>query len=242
MERITSLQNARVKAWCRLHQKKERDASGLFLVEGDHLIAEAAAAGILKNVITDLDGKVYDAETFLVTEGIMHKISDHVSAVHRIGVCEKKEIRPKTRNRVLLLDGIQDPGNLGTLIRTAKSFCFDAVYCSYDTCDLYNDKTVRSTQGALFHIPVIRCDLIALIKELQKEGVQVLCAALDSSVPLSGIAENERMAFVLGNEGQGIRREIIQAGDMSVRIEMEGFESLNVAVAGGILMYRFRKR
>ena len=241
MERITSLQNARVKAWQRLHQKKERDRSGLFLAEGDHLVEEAARAGVLRTVITDLDAPYPGVETIGVTEGIMHKLSDSVSAVHRIGVCEKKEIYPVQRKRVLILDGVQDPGNLGTLIRTAKSFSFDAVYCSADTCDLYNDKTLRSAQGALFQIPVIRCDLADLIRELQKEGVAVLAAALDSSVPLSSVRDSDAMALILGNEGQGIRRQIIAASDSSVRIEMDGFESLNVAVAGGILMYRFRR-
>lgn len=242
MEKITSLQNARVKAWCRLRQKKERDAAGLFLADGDHLIEEARAAGILETVITDRD-TIYDgAETVWVTEAVMHKIGATVSTVHAIGVCRKKENYPASCRRVLLLDGIQDPGNLGTLIRTARSFSFDAVFCSRDTCDLYNEKALRSTQGAMFHIPVLYRDLASLIKELQQDGVVVCSAALDASIPLASLKESEKMAIVLGNEGNGIREAIQKASDVRVRIEMDGFESLNVAVAGGILMYRFRSR
>ena len=240
MERITSLQNARVKAWCRLRQKKERDAENLFLADGDHLIEEAYAAGILKTVITDRDTPYRDVETVFVNDAVMHKICATVSTVHAVGVCTKLRIWPEDIRRTLILDGIQDPGNLGTLIRTARSFSFDAVYCSYDTCDLYNEKTIRSTQGAMFHIPVIYCDILSLIDELHKDGAVVYSAALDASIPLADVQEKKKMALILGNEGQGIRKEVQKASDVCVRIEMDGFESLNVAVAGGILMYRFR--
>lgn len=240
MERITSLQNARVKAWCRLRQKKERDVQKRFLADGDHLIEEAYTAGILETVITDREEPYRDIETVFVNEAVMHKICGTVSTVHAVGVCQKIETWPEASRRVLILDNVQDPGNVGTLIRTARSFSYDAVYCSADSCDLYNEKTIRSTQGAMFHIPVIYCDIPQLIRELQRDGFTVYSAALDASIPLSEAAEKDKMALILGNEGQGIRKNVQAASDACVRIEMDGFESLNVAVAGGILMYRFR--
>lgn len=240
MEMITSLQNAKVKRWMSYHKKKDRDRDGRFLVEGEHLIKEAKDAGILETVITDLEENA-DESMVLVTPAIMHKLSENVSAVHWIGVCHKKKDVPKRHNRVLILDGVQDPGNLGTLIRTACSFSFDAIYVSKQTCDLYNDKTIRSTQGALFHIPVIRADLEELIESLQQEGVLCVATSLEQSKTMKEIPAVRQMAFVLGNEGQGVSKEIMDMCDERLRIEMHGFESLNVAVAGGIVMYTYRQ-
>ncbi|MCI2155331.1 MAG: RNA methyltransferase [Solobacterium sp.] len=241
MEKIESLQNARIKEWAALHEKKERDRSGKFLVEGEHLIEEAISAGIAECVISDLEETPFpDIRNLFVTDKIMKKLSANVSKAHLIAVCRKPEPSITSYHRLLLLDGIQDPGNLGTLIRTAVSFSFDGICCSEETCDFYNEKTIRSTQGALFHIPLIRTDLNELVPELQKQGVKVIATALDASIPFSSLEKSEQMAFILGNEGQGVSKNLQQTADERIRIEMHGFESLNVAVAGGIVMYRFR--
>ncbi|MGM9940879.1 MAG: TrmH family RNA methyltransferase [Bulleidia sp.] len=240
MEMITSLQNAKVKRWTSYHKKKDRDKDGRFLVEGEHLIQEAGTAGILETVITDLADQADDSMV-VVTPAVMNKLSENVSAVHWIGVCRKKTDVPKQHNRVLILDGIQDPGNLGTLIRTACSFSFDVIYVSKQTCDLYNDKTIRSTQGALFHIPVISTDIRQKIAELKQEGVQCIATSLEQSKTMREIPAVKQMAFVLGNEGQGVSRQVMDLCDERLRIEMHGFESLNVAVAGGIVMYTYRQ-
>ena len=242
MEIITSLQNSKVKRWASYHKKKDRDRDGRFLIEGDHLIEEARRAGIVETMITDEEGTFQDENTVLVNEAVMKKLSANVSQVHKIAVCRKKEEEPSSLARVLILDDVQDPGNLGTLIRTAVSFSFDAVYVSENTCDLYNDKAIRSTQGALFHIPVIRRDVLSLIRELQKEGVLCIATSLDESRTMKEIPAVDRMAFVFGNEGQGVEKAVQQACDERLRIEMNGFESLNVAVAGGIVMYHYRNQ
>ena len=241
-ERITSLQNAKVKRWISLHNKKGRDETGLFLVEGEHLIEETLREGILETLIADEEPSVAFDHTVYVTPEVMKKISQNVSAVHMIGVCAQKEKDVIDASRVILLDGVQDPGNLGTMIRTAVSFGFDAVYCSKDTCDLYNDKVIRSTQGAMFHIPVIRCGLKDLIENLKNDGFQVIATTLEHSRTMSEIPNTGRLAFVFGNEGSGVRKEIQQAADERLRIEMEGFESLNVAVAAGIVMYHYQRK
>ena len=240
MEEINSLQNSRIKKWTALHKKKDRDETGLFLVEGEHLIGEALQADCVEDIITDTQCPYDFASVFHVTPAIMHKLSENVSEVHLIAVCHKLDTAPKEIKRVILLDGVQDPGNLGTLVRTAVSFSFDAVYCSEDTCDLYNDKAVRSTQGALFHIPVIRGNLNDLVTALQHDGVKVIATSLQQSHTMDEIPAVKKMAFIFGNEGQGVHEQLQQMANDRLRIDMHGFESLNVAVAGGIVMYQYR--
>lgn len=239
MERIKSLQNAKVKNLVRLHQKKYRDETGLFLVEGEHLVKEAEKAGVLQYVITDEEECAY-ADCLPVTPEIMKKISTNVSAVHLIGVCEKCKIAVNEPKRILLLDDVQDPGNLGTLIRTAVSFSFDAIYCSKHTVDVYNEKVIRSTQGALFYIPLIYSDLTQTIDALKHDGFTIIGTSLRDASGMRSFQQTEKMAFVLGNEGQGVSDEILSRCDAKLFIEMQGFESLNVAVAGGIVMYTFQ--
>lgn len=240
MKEITSLQNKKIKEWTSLHHKKERDRTGLFLVEGEHLIQEALKADAVEYIVTDEKCPFTFPQIIFTTPQIMKKLSDNVSPVHLIAVCHKKEQIPQRMNRVILLDGVQDPGNLGTLIRTAKSFSFDCVYLSEDTCDIYNDKAIRSTQGALFHIPVIRGNLSDIMSELKKEGFLITATSLEQSKTFDEIPAQEKMAFIFGNEGQGVTKQIQNLADERLRIEMHGFESLNVAVAGGIVMYHYR--
>lgn len=242
METITSLENKKIKKWTSLHTKKGRDKENLFLVEGEHLIEEALKENVVDTIITDTSSPFEFENVVLVNEAIMKKLSENVSQVHLIAVCKKKEIQPTSKERVILLDGVQDPGNLGTLIRTAVSFSFDAVYLSNETCDLYNEKVIRSTQGAFFHIPVIRNDIKQTVQHLQEEGFKVISTSLEESKTMSQISDEGKLAFVFGNEGQGVSKEIQNMSNERLRIEMHGFESLNVAVAGGIVMYHYRKK
>lgn len=240
MEEITSLQNRKIREWTSLQKKKERDRTGLFLVEGEHLIGEALKADAVECIISDETCPFAFDKVIHTTPQIMKKLSRNVSAVHLIAVCHKKEKMPGKMNRVILLDDVQDPGNLGTLIRTAKAFSFDCVFLSEGTCDIYNDKAIRSTQGALFHIPVLRENLSACMQSLKKDGFLCVATSLKQSKTFSEIPPQEKMAFVFGNEGQGVSEKIQKQADERLRIEMHGFESLNVAVAGGIVMYQYR--
>ncbi len=241
MEKITSLQNKKVKEWCLLHKKKYRDETHTFLIEGEHLIEEALKEGIVDTILYSETCPFSFEQKIEVTESILEKISDNPSGASYIAICHKLDSEPKEYNRILMLDGIQDPGNLGTLIRTAVSFSFDAIYCSKETVDLYNEKVIRSTQGAFFHIPVIYKDLNEVITSLKEKGVQIVSTALENAENMKDIPVSEKMAFILGNEGQGVSKECIQNSDVCLRIEMNGFESLNVGVAGGIIMYEYRK-
>ena len=241
MEKINSLQNRKVKEWASLQQKKYRDIQGRFLIEGKHLIQEALEAGCVEAILYSNDQPFDFDNVYEVTDGIMKKLSRNPSGALYIAVCRFPVFPARDETRVILLDGIQDPGNLGTLIRTAVSFGFDRVCCSDACADLYNEKTIRSTQGALFRIPVERVQLKDVIHDLKQKGFMVIGTALRDSVPFASLKVPERAVFVFGNEGNGITAEILDLCDQCVRIEMDGFESLNVAVAGGIVMYRFRK-
>lgn len=243
MEKIESLQNARIKKWTRLHTKKGRDEMKRFLVEGEHLIEEALKANVVETIITDTTSPFDFEEVVYVSDAVMKKLTQNVSKAHLIAVCKEMDLGVDHFERLLILDGVQDPGNLGTMVRTAIAFSFDAVYLSNQCADLYNDKTIRSTQGALFHIPVIRMngEMMDLVTNLQNEGVNVVATTLDDALPMQEVVVKDKMAFILGNEGQGVSKNLQEMADQRLRIEMQGFESLNVAVAAGIVMYQYRK-
>ena len=158
-----------------------------------------------------------------------------------IGVCKKLSLTPIKEENILLLDNVQDPGNVGTILRTAHSFGIDCIYLSKGCADIYNPKTIQSSQGALFYIPVIQTDLVEEIKNLQTKDIEVYATALhDNHKDLQDIKPNEKYAILVGNEGQGVRKELIDLSDHIVKIEMETFESLNVAIAASICMYTFK--
>lgn len=242
---ITSITNNKVKTWMKYQQKKYRDKDTCFLVEGEHLIQEAIMAQCLKSLIVRMGVAHRFAnveEIYYVSDEIMDKLSKNVSHVDFIGVCHKFEAEPNTMHKVLLLDDVQDPGNLGTMIRTAYSFGFDAIFVSKGCVDVYNEKVVRSTQGALFHIPLIQVELLSMISTLQAEGFVVYATSLRDAKALSQFDDGSKVALIFGNEGSGVKEEVVAASDASIIIEMASFESLNVAVAAGICMYHFRKK
>jgi TrmH family RNA methyltransferase len=242
MEIITSLQNHKVKQWVKYQLKKHRDEDGVFLAVGEHLVEEAQMSGILREVMisapVDFDVLVPKTE---VTPEICKKISMTQSGVSIVGLCEYPKKRPSAYHRLLLCDDIQDPGNMGTIIRTALSFGFDAVAISYGSADVFNDKTLRASQGAVFHLPIVRSDLKDIIKELKENGVRIIASTLDDAQPLDSFEPLEKVAVILGNEGQGVSHLLLALADEKVKIEMSGFDSLNVAVAAGIFCYHWRK-
>lgn len=236
--KITSVNNDFVKKLVKLSKKKYRDEASQLLVEGEHLYEEVLKAG-LKHQTIGLDS-TYDIE---INEAIAEKISQTKSGSSNFTLVTKPEYQlDVSGGRYLLCDGIQDPGNLGTIIRTAHSFGFDAIIVSDDTVDEYNDKVIRSTQGSIFHIPVIRMNLIEAIASLSENGVATYATYLgDDTIGLSDI-QDERLAFVLGSEGSGIKESTKNACKQSVKIETSNFESLNVAIAAAIISYTFRSK
>lgn len=238
--KITSLTNAKVKQWMKYKEKKHRDADKKFLIEGEHLLQEAHKAGIIDCILVEegSDGAVCGSyETYEVSSDILKKLCSSVSGSRLMAVCRYPKEKELDGSRYIVLDDVQDPGNLGTIIRCALSFGYEGILLSKHCVDVYNEKVIRSTQGACFHLPVYRCDLKEGLAELKTKGIALYATALRKAVPLQELQVSKRHALIFGNEGKGIREEILLLCDVCVKIEMETFESLNVAVAAGICMY-----
>ena len=232
---IDSLDNKKIKEITSLKIKKYRDQYGLFLIEGKHLVDEAKKSGLLEEVIL-LDDEYDFDKKLIVSEKVMKKLSFQDSLPSIMGVCKIKDNK-LIGSKYLLLDGIQDPGNLGTIIRSSLAFGVDTIVLSKDSVDLYNDKVIRSTQGMIFHINIIRCDLEEVINKI-KGDIKIIGTSLGDSTPLRSIDKLERYALIVGNEGNGVKKEILDLCDDIVRIEMnKDVESLNVGVATSIILY-----
>ena len=221
-----------------LHLKKGDGEKGLFLAEGEDLYREARKEGALRTLILPF-GSAFpkDFENIVLLKDSLYKaLSNYKSLPPCILLCEKPYAE-RLGERIVYLDGIQDPGNLGTIIRTALAFSYDGVALSNDCVSLYNSKVIQSTKGAIFHMPVSRKDLL----ELAGEGYPIFLTTLDGE-DMEGIDSlGERFALVLGNEGHGIRKEYLGLG-RKIRIDMGNIDSLNVASAGAIFLYRYRRK
>ena len=237
---ITSVTNNTIKKLIKLKQKKYRDETGCYLIEGEHLVAEALKA---KQVELLISTKSINSELPIieVSNEVMAKLAFTKSPQSIMAKCTiKKEDRLVDGKRYLILDDLQDPGNIGTLIRTALAFSIDQVILSNKCVDLYNDKLLRSMQGANFHISCIYGDLKDIIPELQTNGVRIVGSALKNGKNINEIVTYEKMAFIVGNEGNGMNREILAMCDEIGYIPISMIESLNVAIAGSIMMYHFK--
>ncbi len=238
---ITSVQNETIKQLLKLKQKKYRDETSLFLIEGIHLVEEARKHGCIEKIVTTLEDN-YDEDTLYVSSHVMDKLAFSKTPQPIMAVCKMKKDQDISldKNRYLLLDRVQDPGNVGTMIRTALAFGYDQIIMSKDCVDLYNDKVIRSTQGALFQMDVIETDLKTAIHSLQDSGVEVYGTCLKNASPIQTYKRVDKMAFVMGNEGQGISLDILDICDHLVYIPIDSIESLNVGIASAITMYHFQ--
>lgn len=243
MKSIESINNPFVKDLLKLHNKKYRDESRKFLIEGYHLIEEAKKSNVLEKVlITDEKDFIQGIENILVNKQIIEKLAFTQSPQNIIGLChffEEKEIKGE---RFLILDDLQDPGNIGTLVRSSLGFDIDYVILSSSSVDIYNDKFIRSTQGAIFNINIIKKDLVEVINYLKQIKIKVIGTSLHFGISLQELPKLNNYALILGNEGKGVRPEILDLTDNNIFIETNPkLESLNVAVAGSIIMYYLKK-
>ena len=243
---ITSLNNEKIKEYIKLKEKKYRKINNLFIIEGEHLVREAYKKGLLKELIL-LEGTTLDidVDTIYTTKEIINKITDLETSPNILGVCKIINNDKLVGNKYLILDNIQDPGNLGTIIRSAKAFNIDTIILSKDTVDLYNPKVVRATQGIMFHINIIITDIEYVINDLKKNGIKIFGTDVNSGMPPSSIPsiDKENFALIMGNEGSGVKKEIKNLCDENLYIKMNNeVESLNVAVATSIILYEFNRR
>ncbi len=229
---ITSKQNKSFKLWKNLKTKKYRDAQGMFLVYGKHLIEKAKQHEATIEILTT---NIHSSDTVLSKE-LMDELQQAETYFDDIAVCKKKNQAIES-NKILMLDDVQDPDNVGALIRSAAAFGFLRVIVSLKSADFYNEKTIRASKGSIFDVYLERRPLEEAVKELKSQGYQIIYADAHEK----GNSESfEKMVLILGNEGHGISDEIKALSDRSIHIPTQHVESLNVSVAGGILMYEWR--
>jgi TrmH family RNA methyltransferase len=232
---ITSLNNPQIKEVKALANAKVRKEKKMFVVEGEHLVKEAKALNLVIKAYTideSLDGEV-------VSVDVMKKMSERSTPVRQLAICkyiEKKEISDK----ILFLDGIQDPGNLGTLLRSACAFNFKTVFLAEGSVDLYNMKVIRSSQGAIFKLNFIYGDSIEFLNKIKKTH-KVYSTNVRNGKSVLDIKEKDKFVLILGNEGNGVSDKINNLSFDNLYIPMSNTESLNVGVAGAILMYELNK-
>lgn len=239
----SSIDNKKIKDIKKLNTKKYRDKTNLFLVEGEHLVLEAYKTGYLKELILESD-KLFplDVETNYVTNNVLNYITSLETPQCVVGICKKKKTNEISGDRILILDGIQDPGNLGTIIRSAVAFNIDTIILSKDTVDLYNSKVLRAAQGLIFHINIISVDLKEIIPKLKENNYEILGTKVTHGKSLKTIEKKKKFAIIMGNEGNGVREEILDLCDNYLYIDMNTkCESLNVGVATSIILYELDK-
>lgn len=242
MKKITSINNEFIKELNKLHEKKERDKRQQFIIEGFHLIQEAKRYLDLVLIVDEKD-EVAGVENILVTKEIITKLSFTKTPQNIIGICHYFDENQLMGERFLILDNVQDPGNLGTLVRSALGFNIDQVIMSIDSVDMYNDKFIRATQGAVFKMRMIKRDLIKAILDLKERNVLIIGTSLKASIDLDSLSSTNKYALVLGNEANGVSDDILKLVDTSVKIRTNSLlESLNVGVAGGIILYYLDKK
>lgn len=251
MKRIESAQNASVKHWKKLvTTRKEREQSGEYIIEGFHLVEEALKNKELVKVVIVREGTdlpllwhTDDVEFIEVTAVVAKELAETENSQGIFAVCKQVEYSDEdiaTWTKLLLVDAVQDPGNIGTMIRTADAAGIDAVVLGKGSADLFNAKTLRSAQGSHFHIPVVRGDLMEWVESLSSRGIRVYGTALEEAIEYTDIDAGDDFALIVGNEGSGIHYQLLQQTDANVMIPLHGnAESLNVAVATGILLYAF---
>ena len=243
---ITSASNKRIKDIQKLKENKNIKKYGRYLIEGKHLVEEALDAKVVEQIIVSESFEEYnivdsfEGDIIKVTDSVLKSISDTITSQGIIAVCRivKKELDINNYSKVLILDKIQDPGNLGTIIRTADAFNFDCIILGKGTTSLSGQKVIRSTQGSNFHIDCFdNIDLVELIDEMNEFNIFATSLKADKYIEqLDNITG--KVAVVFGNEGAGVSEEILSKVNNLLKISMPGrAESLNVSIAAGIVMH-----
>ena len=218
-----------------------------FIVEGNHLVEMAKDYIDMVFCLPSFKNKNMYNNVYLINEMLMKKISQNSSFTEVLAVCKYIEEKSINSSRVLYLDDVQDPGNVGTIFRTALALGFKDIIVSQGSASKYSFKTIQSSQGSIFKLNVVNRDMNTLLS-LQKNGYSLVSTSLDvNSMFLSNLnfKKDHNYVIILGNEGKGISKDIQAISDLKIKIEIEDIDSLNVGVAGGIIMYQaspYRKK
>lgn len=251
---IASVNNPRVKDWAQLLEKKHRTRQGKYIIEGIHLVQEALEhSAAIECIAYDIDrgipnelGKytrTSDVEWIGVSPAVIAKCTDTVTpqavfAVIRKDDKQADELLRKPDSLVIVLDRLQDPGNVGTIIRSADAAGADGVILGRGSADVYNPKTIRSTMGSFFHLPVVEADLRVILPEAKELGVTLVSTSLAAEHSCYSYDFKGSRWIVIGNEGSGVSEEINELVDDAVIIPSKGqAESLNAAMAATVLLF-----
>lgn len=214
--------------------KKIRDNDNVFIVEGYNLVEEAYKRNLIINIFSIKEEPLYK-DSITISLELLKKLTNTVTPEGIIALV-KKDINNELSNKILFLDRIQDPGNIGTLIRSAVSFGFNSIIFD-ETCDPFNPKVIRASEGAIFKINILNYD----INHLKELGYKIYGTSMNG-VSLESIDNCQtKIVIILGNEGNGVRKEYLNITNDNLTIPMINTESLNVGVAGSIIMYHFKK-
>lgn len=224
---IESKANEKIKHLEKLHQKKYRDKYQQFLVFGEHLIDEAKKRGCVVETYTTKPQK----GGILISANIMKQLTKTVTVFDQIALC-KKSRTTKPDDKVLVLDDVQDPDNLGALLRSALAFGFEKIIISLHSADAYNEKAIRASQGAIFHLEIIRCNLIDYLSNVKDATIISTTAKPQKQVAIP----DGKLTLILGNEGAGVSAQVEKFANLLINIPTKTVESLNVVVAGSIIM------
>lgn len=250
---INSLNNAGIKQTAELLKKaKARKKEDVFVVEGSRMFREVSPERVVRCYATESffqkegnSRQLRDCNCEMVSEEVFRKISDTQTPQGIVCVVKQyhyslEEILKKENPLLLLLEDLQDPGNLGTIVRTGEAAGIDGVIMTKDTVDIYNPKTIRATMGSIYRVPFFYTeDLHSVIKELKLKGIRTYAAHLEGEEYQQVQDFRNGTAFLIGNEGKGLKKETADLADCYVKIPMEGqVESLNAAIASAILMYQ----
>ena len=235
----TSINNQKIKKIKKLKEKKYRDEENMFLVEGKHLTTEAFNNGYLVELLVpeNSDYKL-DVETNIISENIIKYLSNLKSGAGIFGICKKKKMKLK-EGKILVLDSIQDPGNMGTIIRSSVAFGIDTIVINEKCADIYSDKVIRASQGMIFSVNIIKENLEEFIKKIRKTH-KIFATKVDGGKPIKDIEKIENFVIIMGSEGTGVSKNLLDLADEYLYIPMnKKCESLNVAVAASIILYNF---
>ena len=238
----TSTENKKIKEIKKLNVKKYRDIKNKFLVEGEHLVLEAYKNNLLELLIVEEKFNInINVNTIEVSSKVLKYLSELDTYPKVMGICKKIENK-NIGSRILMLDGIQDPGNLGTIIRSCVAFNIDTIILGKNCVDLYNSKVLRSTQGMIFNINIVSKELEDVILDLENKNYKIYGTKVNGGKNLKMIEKPLKFAIIMGNEGNGVSNNILNLCDEYIYINMNNkCESLNVGVATSIILYEFDK-
>lgn len=236
---ISSVKNQFIKELVALKNSSKKKNENKFIIEGDDLVDMAYEAKCLDMIITlkELD-KYKDVDQVVVDKMIVDKLSNNKSTSKILGIAHY-DLKNELGERIIYLDRVQDPGNVGTIIRSALSFSYDAVLLSSECASIYNEKVIQASKGAVFKINVIENASLALLKE---NNYYIVSTSLKNAKDYREVKLESKFVLVFGNEGQGVSKDMLENSNALVKIKMNNkIDSLNVAVASGIIMNHYQK-